>query len=164
MPPPRYYGRTTAANAARAAAFSVSSSSSSSPLQPQPDYSFVAAIRGGWLGRIPLLGLFVRWPLHAGLTGAAFALSSLAGARGALSLRVAFGALNVAILAAFEAASRAHFAADADAAAQAAAAAGGATTAQGGAAAAAVRGGGGGGEGGRKRGALVQRGGRKASG
>jgi hypothetical protein len=77
---------------------------------------FQAAATGGWMGRMPMLALCVRAPLHAALTGASFAMTLPGGAAGALRLRGTASLLNAVIVFAFERDSRAHFAADAAAA------------------------------------------------
>jgi hypothetical protein len=67
------------------------------------------ALSGGWLGRLPLLALVVRWPLHAFITLLSFLLTLPTGAPGLFSLRLAMVLLNVLIIAAFERVSRSHF-------------------------------------------------------
>jgi hypothetical protein len=66
---------------------------------------------GGWMGRLPLLSLAVRWPLHALLTALSFLISLPSGADALVGMRVAFALLNVAVIMFFERASREHFAA-----------------------------------------------------
>jgi hypothetical protein len=65
------------------------------------------ALFGGWLGRIPLLGLFVRWPLQAAVTLLSFFMTMPTGVPG--FLRCCLGLLNVLVVLAFERTSRMHF-------------------------------------------------------
>ncbi len=69
-----------------------------------------AGYTGGWLSRFPLLFVTVRWPLHAAISAASFALTLSAGARGALTLRMLCVVADACVIAAFERSSRAHFA------------------------------------------------------
>jgi hypothetical protein len=66
-------------------------------------------LSGGWMGRLPLLSLAVRWPLHALLTALSFLLSLPSGADALVGMRVALALLNVAVIMSFERASREHF-------------------------------------------------------
>ncbi len=67
------------------------------------------ALSSGWLGRIPLLALVVRWPLHAFITLLSFLLTLPWSAAGFVSLRFAMALVNVLVIAAFERVSRSHF-------------------------------------------------------
>ena len=73
--------------------------------------AFDAVITGGWLGRLPLLALPVRWPLQAAVSAASFAFVLPQGVTGAARARGWATALNAAVVFAFERSSRAHFAA-----------------------------------------------------
>ena len=73
--------------------------------------AFAAVITGGWLGRLPLLALPVRWPLQAAVSLGSFALVLPRGVTGAVRVRSWATALNAAVVLAFERSSRAHFAA-----------------------------------------------------
>jgi hypothetical protein len=92
-PPPVALARVARARSSRAAAFGVLTA-------------------GGWLGRLPLLALPVRWPLQAAVSAASFLLVLPRGANAAVAPRSWATALNVAIVFAFERSSRSHFAAN----------------------------------------------------
>jgi hypothetical protein len=92
-PPAVALGRVARARSSRAAAFGVLTA-------------------GGWLGRLPLLALPVRWPLQAAVSAASFLLVLPRGANAAVGPRSWATALNVAIVFAFERSSRTHFAAN----------------------------------------------------